>query len=76
MYELHPTRYDKVVAPLGGHGEFVTRVDQVGPAIERCLASGLPACINVPIASAAAPTASEIANKHSGGPGDGTIHTR
>ena len=41
------TRYDKVVEALGGHGELVDRPDQIGPALGRAFASGLPACINV-----------------------------
>jgi acetolactate synthase-1/2/3 large subunit len=41
------TRYDKVVEALGGYGELVDRPDQIRPALERALASGLPACINV-----------------------------
>ena len=47
--ELHRTRYDKVVEALGGHGEHVTAPDEIGPAIERAFASGLPALVNVEI---------------------------
>ena len=47
--ELHRTRYDKVVEALGGHGEHVTEPDEIGPAIERAFASGLPALVNVEI---------------------------
>ncbi len=46
---LRPTRYDKVVEALGGHGEHVTQPAEIGPAIERALASGLPALVNVEI---------------------------
>ena len=53
--EMELTRYDLAVAALGGHGEYVTRADEVGPAIERALASGRPACVNVVIAPQAAP---------------------
>ena len=53
--ELLPARYDQVVAALGGHGEHVTRAADLAPAIERALASGKPACINVMIESIAAP---------------------
>ena len=42
-------RYDKMVAALGGHGEFVERPKQIRPALERAFASGLPAAINVMI---------------------------
>ena len=53
---LMDTRYDLVVAALGGHGELVERVEDLAPAIERALASGKPACVNVMIESHAAPT--------------------
>ena len=54
--ELAPTRYDLVVTALGGHGELVERAADLPGAIERALASGKPACINVMIESIAAPT--------------------
>ncbi len=47
--ELNRTRYDKVVEALGGHGEHVTRPEEIAPAIERAFASGLPALVNVEI---------------------------
>jgi acetolactate synthase-1/2/3 large subunit len=47
--ELAPTRYDKVVEALGGHGELVTEPDQIRPALERAYASGKAACVNVMI---------------------------
>jgi acetolactate synthase-1/2/3 large subunit len=53
--ELLPSRYDKVVEALGGHGEFVERIDELTPALERALASGKPACVNVMIERVAAP---------------------
>jgi acetolactate synthase I/II/III large subunit len=53
--ELLPTRYDLVVAALGGHGELVQGADEMQGAIERALASGKPACINVMIESIPAP---------------------
>ncbi len=46
--ELNPAaRYDQVVQAFGGHGEYVTRPGEIGPAIDRALASGLPALVNV-----------------------------
>ena len=54
--ELLPSRYDKVIEALGGHGEFVEDPGDLTPAVERALASGLPACINIAIEGAAAPT--------------------
>ena len=53
--ELLPTRYDLVVAALGGHGELVQSADEMEGAIERSLASGKPACINVMIESIPSP---------------------
>jgi thiamine pyrophosphate-dependent acetolactate synthase large subunit-like protein len=53
--ELLPARYDQVVAALGGHGEYVDKAADLPAAIERALASGKPACVNVMIESIAAP---------------------
>ncbi len=47
--ELAYTRYDKVVEALGGHGEHVTKPDDIGPSLERAFASGRPALVNVEI---------------------------
>jgi acetolactate synthase-1/2/3 large subunit len=55
--ELLPTRYDEAVRALGGHGEFVTRPDELEGALERAFASGKPACVNVRIEPAPAPVA-------------------
>jgi acetolactate synthase-1/2/3 large subunit len=53
---LSDARYDLVATALGGHGEFVTNLAEIGPALERALASGKPACINVRIHGFGAPT--------------------
>jgi acetolactate synthase-1/2/3 large subunit len=46
--DLRPgTRYDEVVAALGGHGELVSRPDELRPALERAFAAGRPALVNV-----------------------------
>ena len=46
--ELTPeTRYDQVVAGLGGHGELVREPGELRPALERAFASGKPALVNV-----------------------------
>lgn len=55
--ELDPTRYDQVVAAMGGHGELVTDIKDLAGAVERSLASGKPACINVMIESIPSPVA-------------------
>lgn len=54
--ELLNTRYDLAVAALGGHGELVTHAAELRPALQRAIASGKPACINVMIQRLAAPT--------------------
>ncbi|MDX6680817.1 MAG: hypothetical protein QOG94_856 [Solirubrobacteraceae bacterium] len=41
------TRYDGVVEALGGHGELVGTPAQLRPALERALAAGRPALVNV-----------------------------
>jgi acetolactate synthase-1/2/3 large subunit len=46
--DLQPgCRYDEVVRALGGAGETVTRPDEIGPALDRAFASGLPYLVNV-----------------------------
>jgi acetolactate synthase-1/2/3 large subunit len=46
--DLRPeTRYDEIVAALGGHGELVREPGQLRGAFERARASGRPALINV-----------------------------
>jgi acetolactate synthase-1/2/3 large subunit len=46
--DLQPEcRYDSVVEALGGAGELVRRVDEVGPALDRALSSGVPYLVNV-----------------------------
>ena len=54
--ELSATRYDQVAIALGGHGEFVTSASQLPGALERAIASGKPALINVSVQRLAAPT--------------------
>ncbi|MBI2563878.1 MAG: thiamine pyrophosphate-binding protein, partial [candidate division NC10 bacterium] len=54
--ELRLSRYDRVAEALGGHGEHVERPEDLEPALARAVASALPACVNVVIEGAAAPT--------------------
>jgi acetolactate synthase-1/2/3 large subunit len=44
---LGPTRYDEAAAGFGCHTEFVVEPGDLVPALERALASGKPACVNV-----------------------------
>ena len=46
---LLPTRYDQVVTALGGYGEMIDDVAALPAAIERAIASGKPACVNIMI---------------------------
>jgi acetolactate synthase-1/2/3 large subunit len=41
------TAYDEVVKALGGGGETVSDPNQIGPAIDRAFASGVPYLVNV-----------------------------
>jgi acetolactate synthase-1/2/3 large subunit len=45
--DLAPTRYDEIVIALGGGGETVTRARDIGPAIDRAMAAGIPYLVNV-----------------------------
>ncbi|BBY83623.1 acetolactate synthase [Mycolicibacterium pulveris] len=46
--DLRPgTRYDQVVAALGGHGELVSKPAELRPALKRAFSAGLPAVVNV-----------------------------
>jgi acetolactate synthase-1/2/3 large subunit len=46
--DLRPaTPYDEVVKSLGGAGETVTRAGDIGAALDRALASGVPYLVNV-----------------------------
>ena len=54
--EMLQSRYDLVATALGGHGELVTRAAELPGAIERALASGKPACVNVMIERVGAPS--------------------
>jgi len=45
--ELGIRPYDKMVEGLGGYGEFVTKDEDIIPALKRAFESGKPACINV-----------------------------
>jgi thiamine pyrophosphate-dependent acetolactate synthase large subunit-like protein len=42
-------RFDKIAEGYGAHGEYVERREDIAPAIERALACGRPAVVQVPI---------------------------
>ncbi len=45
--ELGTRHYEKMVEGLGGYGEFVTKDEDIIPALKRAFESGKPACVNV-----------------------------
>ena len=47
LAELEPSRYDQVVGALGGAGEVVTAISDLGPALDRAMNSGVPYLVNV-----------------------------
>ena len=44
---LAPTRYDRLAESLGGHGEHVDSIRELRPALQRAIAAGVPALIDV-----------------------------
>jgi thiamine pyrophosphate-dependent acetolactate synthase large subunit-like protein len=54
--ELLPTRYDRVAAGFGAHGEHVASATELALALERAARAGRVACVNVEITSVPAPT--------------------
>jgi thiamine pyrophosphate-dependent acetolactate synthase large subunit-like protein len=42
-------RLDKTAQSFGAHGEYVDRVEDIGPAVQRALASGKPAVVHVEV---------------------------
>lgn len=45
--DLGFVRFDKIAEAMGGHGEVVTEIKKLRPALKRAFASGKPAVINV-----------------------------
>lgn len=45
--DLSDARYDKLAEALGCYGERVTEPDQIRPALERAMAAGIPAVLDV-----------------------------
>ncbi|NIB38390.1 thiamine pyrophosphate-binding protein [Pseudomaricurvus alkylphenolicus] len=44
---MAPVCYDEMARAIGGHGEFVERADDIAAAVDRSLASGKPAVIQL-----------------------------
>ena len=53
--DLLPTRYDRVAAAFGAHGEQVERPAELVPALARAAGAGRAACVNVVIERLPAP---------------------
>jgi acetolactate synthase-1/2/3 large subunit len=54
--DLQPEcRYDEVARALGGGGELVRRPDEIGPALDRAFAAGVPYLVNVSMSTVAYP---------------------
>ena len=47
LADLEPSRYDQVVEALGGAGEVVESIWELGPALDRAMNSGVPYLVNV-----------------------------
>ena len=55
--DLRFVSYDRLVEAQGGHGEYVERSENIAPALERAVASGLPSLLNIKIKSTRSPLA-------------------
>ena len=44
---LADARYEQVAQGFGAQGEYIEKAEDVGPAVERALATGQPVCINI-----------------------------
>jgi len=65
--DLRTIRYDQVVEAIGGYGQYVEDPKDVGPAVERALASGRPSLVNVSVRSGASPLADAMIARRTGG---------
>lgn len=54
--DLSDARYDLAAQALGAHGEYVTQLSELGPALRRAIDSNKPACVNVLIHGTPAPS--------------------
>ena len=63
--DLLHSHYEKTAEAAGGYGEFVRHPEDLTAAVERAVASGLPACVNVIIDSVPAPTVGTPADHQS-----------
>ena len=64
--ELRTIRYDKVVEAIGGYAEYVDKPEDVGPAVERAINSGLPSLVNTVVRPGASPLADAMIARRTG----------
>ena len=64
--ELRTIRYDKVVEAIGGYAEYVEKPEDVGPAVERAINSGLPSLVNTVVRPGASPLADAMIARRTG----------
>jgi acetolactate synthase-1/2/3 large subunit len=64
--DLQFRRYDRVVEALGGHAEFVENAEDVAPAVDRAINSGLPSLVNVVVKPGASPLADAMIARRTG----------
>jgi acetolactate synthase-1/2/3 large subunit len=58
--DLAPSRYDVVAEGLGAYGELVEQPQDIAPALERALAAGRPALLNIMVQSQISPRAQAV----------------
>lgn len=58
--ELGYSRYDLMAEALGGHGEFVEKIEDLAPALARAADSGVPSVVNVITDKAARATTAQF----------------
>jgi acetolactate synthase-1/2/3 large subunit len=66
--DLAPSRYDLVAEGLGAYSELVEQPEDIAPALDRALAAGRPALLNVMVRSQISPRAQAVVDsrKNSG----------
>ena len=55
--------FHKIFEGFGGHGELVTKREELGPALKRAIASGKTACVNVKAKPVLSPIVSAVASR-------------
>ena len=55
--------FHSIFEGFGGHGELVTKRDELGPALKRAIASGKTACVNVKAKPVLSPIVAAVASK-------------